>query len=347
MAEAAEAAAMAVNPLTFDDFLPPETAEQLYSYVNKLEWTHGWRSNKSMGYSHWNNDIAKAGPHNGLDVSYKIQGPILDAWKFIQSTYMQDHILIRCYANAHTHGVEGYPHADSRRDQDKTVVIYMNKDWRREWGGETVVYNGDQIVSASVPKFNRAVIFNGNQWHCARGVTRICPDLRRTIMFKCAKINADPVRDNLQIFLNTLGADKKQHKAGSLMAHLLNTYDLLKAANQTEKICLAGGLHSVFGTNAFKDACISFSERHRIELPYGKEIADIVNLFCTIDRPHVLEKAITTPTDVLDLTDGGVVEVTQDQLSALYAIEAANLYDQQVLSRSPNLNNHWSKIFKL
>jgi SM-20-related protein len=40
------------------------------------------------------------------------------------------------------------------------------------------------IVSAVYPKPNRFVVFSGNIPHVARGVSRTCPKLRITLMYK-------------------------------------------------------------------------------------------------------------------------------------------------------------------
>ena len=325
-----------------ENFLPQEIAEDLHDYVRRIKWSYGWRSNSGMGYAHWNHDIAKAGTANGLDVESRISGAVADAWNFIKATYLKDHILIRCYANSHTYGVEGYPHTDSRRDQDTTVVIYMNKDWRREWGGETLVYDGSNIESATVPQFNRAVIFNGNKWHCARGVTRICPDQRKTIMFKAAKRNADPYRDALQQLLNKHGAPRFNHKNGSLQNHLLITYDLLKEAGQPTAVCLAGGAHSIFGTNAFRHVCIDPTEfRAEVSSVIGEAATQLVELFSKIDRPRTLVENMGNETPMLRTNDGGAVPVTKMQFDALLMIECANLSEQNELGRTKRLQEHW------
>lgn len=330
--------------LAVNNFFPADLAEQIYGIVSNLRWAYGWKSNRSIGYAHWNYDFAGGGVHNGLDVSNRINGPMLDAWNYIKTTYLPDHVLIRCYANAHTYGVEGYPHTDSKRDQDTTVVVYMNKDWKREWGGETLIYDGDTIETASVPAFNRALLFKGNQWHCARSVTRICPDQRRTLMFKCAKIGADTARDNLQIFLNSIGANDKAHKFGSLSNHLLGTYDLLKSAGQDTDTCLAGGAHSIFGTNAFKSPCLTIDQQGRLEEVIGPKALELVKLFSTINRPKVLEQSIGKVMHSIELTDGGVVVVSPENFKALCAIEAANLADQDELGNYPGLKAVWQQL---
>jgi hypothetical protein len=114
------------------NIFPEELAQQLHTYVSNVPWSYGWASNKSMGYTHWNFDFAKAGPDNGIDVADRLP-PILSlAWKYLQKEHLGEQDLLRCYTNAHTFGVEGYPHTDSKRDDDETIVIYMNTEWRRE-----------------------------------------------------------------------------------------------------------------------------------------------------------------------------------------------------------------------
>jgi hypothetical protein len=326
---------------SIEQILPPEIADKLCDYVKKMEWSYGWHSNNGMGYAHWNHDIAKAPTANGLDISDRLSGVVLDAWNFIRDNYLPDHILLRCYANAHTYGVEGYPHTDSRRKDDTTVVVYMNRSWKREWGGETMVYSGNRIEHAELPEFNRGVLFNGNKWHCARGVTRICPEQRQTIMFKAAKSNVDVDRDNLQRMLTKYGAHKNGHKNGSLQNHLLITYDILRAAGQAPAVCLAGGAHSVFGTNAYEEVTIDASLRHVVIDTIGLAATELVELFSKIDRPQTLTENIDADGALLRTTDGATVSVNKNILHALTMIECANLLEQNELSGHKKLQKYW------
>ena len=122
-----------------DKVFPDELMERIYNEIDHVPWHYGWPSNKGMGYSHWNYDFAGAGPDNGLDCSTNLSGVIDEAWKFLKQNVVGDQALLRCYTNSHTFGVEGYPHTDSSRPEDKTIVVYIDKRWRREWGGETTV----------------------------------------------------------------------------------------------------------------------------------------------------------------------------------------------------------------
>lgn len=317
--------------------LSPELLEQVSGVISTVPWRYGWNSNRDIEFTHWNHSFAKAGAINTLDVSDQISGPILDAWHYIQQHHIGPAKLLRCYTNSHTFGVEGYPHTDSRRAEDRTILIYMSPHWQRNWGGETVVYNGDDIAHAELPKYNAGLIFNGADWHCARAVTRICPAQRITLMFKYCAPNTDPQRDKLQSFLTLIGAEKIKHSGRNLWTHLLNTYDILRQHGYKTEVCAAGGLHSIFGTNIFKQQTLTLAQREMVVNTIGTEATEYVELFSRVKRPMTLESALKNNTLEVELNDGSTKMLTQIQLNILCAIEAANLADQKSLSKYPNI----------
>jgi len=320
---------------------PTELAQRLHTLLAQGEWRYGWRSNKSMGYAHWNRDFASAGPENGLDISAALRHPIMsEAWSYLQAVYFPNTALLRCYANAHTFGIEGYPHTDSKRAHDRTVVVYMNQQWRREWGGETAVYNGDDVAYTELPRFNKALVFYGDQFHAARPVGRLCPDLRMTLMFKFAPINIDPLRDRIQVFLASVGTNNTKHTTGTLMQHLLRVYDLLRQKDCADHVCAAGAVHSIFGTNAFATATLTADRQNSVAAVVGAEATRLALLFGQINRPAVLEQASLT----LATNSGETVTVDQATLDALIQIEAANLEDQSALAKYPTIQKIWSNL---
>lgn len=315
--------------------LPDELLKQVKSVIDTVPWRYGWASNKSIEFTHWNHDFAGAGALNSIDVSDKIKGPIKDAWDHIQKHIVGPSALLRCYTNSHTFGVEGYPHTDSKRNVDKTILIYMTPNWQRNWGGETVVYHGDEIAHAELPHYGSGLIFNGVDWHCARAVTRICPAQRITLMFKYSPHDADPIRNRLQEFLTAQGTNKIKHSGRTLWTHLLNTYDILKAAGFDQDICSAGGLHSIFGTNAFTKQILTLDQRDIVVNVIGESATDLVELFNKIKRPSSLEAALKNNSLEVELNTGGTMTLTPIQLNSICAIEAANLADQKSLKNYP------------
>jgi hypothetical protein len=267
-------------------------------------------------------------------------------WEYIEANYYPGARIIRCYANGHTYGVEGYPHTDTIRKGEKTLIVYLNKTWKRDWGGETVFYEGDQVLHAELPKFNKAVGFDGTILHVAKGVTRVCPNLRTTLMFKFLTKDAiDLVRDQLQEFLSTVKADEATHSSNNLSGHLLRTYDYLKGAKQSQDVCNAGAIHSVFGTNAFQwNNRLSYEDQPRIAAVAGTRAVRLAELFSKIPRPGILESSMGEFNGKLITLDGGQVAVSQEDFDALCAVEAANLHDQQALGPYPKLTKLWQQL---
>jgi hypothetical protein len=327
-----------MRPITrVKQVLPEELQKSVKGVVDQVPWKYGWASNKSIEFTHWNYDFAGAGALNTIDVSHKLQGPIKDAWDHIQKTITGPSALLRCYTNSHTFGVEGYPHTDSRREADKTILIYMTPGWQRNWGGETVVYHGNEIAHSELPHYGSGLIFHGADWHCARSVTRICPAQRITLMFKYSPHDVDPIRNKLQEFLTALGTNKVKHSGRTLWTHLLNTYDILKANGFKQEICSAGGLHSIFGTNAFKKQTLTIEQRDIVVNVIGEEATKLVELFHTVKRPGTLEEALKNNTCTVTMNDGSLKDLSSNQLNSICAIEAANLADQKSLKNYPLL----------
>ena len=57
-------------------------------------------------------------------------------------------------------------------EDNKTVLVYMNAEWRPEWGGETIFYD-DRLEAQRIvtPKPGRIVIFDGRIPHTGRPPT--------------------------------------------------------------------------------------------------------------------------------------------------------------------------------
>lgn len=324
---------------TIKQVFPPELLKRIQEEVGRVPFHYGWHSNRGIEYTHWNYSFAKAGADNSLDVSDQISGVIKEAWDYLQANHIGPQALLRCYVNAHTYGIEGYPHTDSSRALDKTILVYLTPNWQINWGGETVVYKDGDILHAELPRENKGLIFPGAQLHCARAVTRICPALRLTLMFKYAPIGYDTTRDNIQRLLVAMGTHKTKHSKNNLKGHLLRTYDRLRAKGYSTTICAAGALHSIFGTNAFKTATLGPEAREPLVKMVGEEVVRLVELFRDIKRPSTLENALAKKTLTVETNSGSTIELTPDQLNSLCAIEAANLLDQNTnLAKYPHLS---------
>ena len=140
------------------------------------------------------------------------------------------------------------------------------------------------------------------------------------VTFRPKPINDEEAK--LIDFLQKIGADKVKHKVGTLFDHLYRVYKILKEFHAPDYVAIAGGLHSVLGTNVFTKPVTTEQE---VEETFGTKVFNLVRLFSRIDRPKVLE----TPDGVL----------SEQNLHDLRMIECANLYDQSDLNEAtyPNL----------
>jgi hypothetical protein len=133
-----------------DNFLADAELAAIQAFFQtQVQWTFGWQSNKNnanVPYSHWNHDFLQTDRANQTDCTDQLLSdaaltPLAALWTRLQTELLPGHALVRCYANAHTFGIEGYPHVDSRKPGNYTTIFYLNPQRKPEWAGETVFIN--------------------------------------------------------------------------------------------------------------------------------------------------------------------------------------------------------------
>lgn len=337
--------------LVLDEFLPPDVYENLAGLVANESMAYGSRSNSQTDpHGHWSRKFVAAGRHNLADVA-----PVLDAnealeavnvaWKFLNLTRLKNGVLIRCYLNGYTYGTDGYFHTDSNRADEHTAILFMNESWDPDWAGETVFLDerGD-IARAVLPRRNRAIIFPARMRHAGRGVSRKCMALRQTLIFKVRKRRSGNF-EKLSGFLSNRGAARIAHQEGSLHDHLVRTFSILESRGFEEQVCFGGGLHAIYGTNAFAHALMTPADRATIASRFGAEAERLAYLFSVLDRPGTLESPQELKHDmvVLEQRDKRKVELPLKTYEDLRAIECANLLDQKALAKHRNLGRIWTE----
>jgi SM-20-related protein len=182
-------------PDTFkiDSLLSEQQRAPLYKFLRSGGWRYGWKSNgKEDVFAFWHRHFAghlKVRDKEAYDCAEELKKnvpPLFAIWQDLERRIFKGHTLIRCYANAHAYGIDGTLHTDSRKDNRYTAVYYPHDVWEPNWAGETVLFNADKtdIIGGCYPKPNRLFVFKANIPHLARGVSRTCPVLRITLMFK-------------------------------------------------------------------------------------------------------------------------------------------------------------------
>lgn len=127
--------------------------------------------------------------------------------------------------------------------------------------------------------------------------------------------------------LESIGTREVGHTNRTLFDHLLGTFDLLRAWDCDLDVCVAGGLHSIYGTNAFTHGAIAREDRHTIEGVIGPRAARLIYLFGSINRPRAILTAFEDST-LVDRISGNTIATNCDELRDLLAIECANLVEQ-------------------
>ena len=162
----------------YDDVLEEHNAILIDDEVKKLSWKYDYPSEPSKPNKHWhvlcghNKEECDAGSY---DWAHSLFGLFVNKFDF-KSKYNVENYE-RIYCNAHTHGIEPHLHID---DGDFTMIYYPRMDWKKEWGGGTLV---DDTLVPYVG--NKLIVFTASLPHMAMPVSRECYQLRTCVVFKC------------------------------------------------------------------------------------------------------------------------------------------------------------------
>jgi SM-20-related protein len=193
---------LSVDPQVYlyEDVLQEPLRAAVADFLKSTSWHFGATSDKTeRSYPYWYKHFA--GVFDQKDLGTKItdcldqlrcEAPIIAAvWDYLNERIFRDHILVRCYANSYPYGSEGVVHRDANDTRHHTAIFYPNSTWDMNWAGETMFFRLQQppeILTTVWPRPNRLVIFRGIIPHVARGISRSCPLLRTTLMFKTKKL---------------------------------------------------------------------------------------------------------------------------------------------------------------
>lgn len=90
-----------------------------------------------------------------------------------------------------------------------------------------------------------------------------------------------------------------EHGNKSLFSHLYNTFFILKKMNAPEDICLAGLLHSVLGTDFYKNETnISLYDIENLIPDYSKKLIDIFKMKDRLDKCLDLNNSLELKTRI-------------------------------------------------
>ena len=130
-------------------------------------------------------------------------------------------------------------------------------------------------------------------------------------------------------FLVTIGAKEINHHGRTLFEHLQGTQQLLQEWGNNQTVVLAGLLHSIYGTQEFKEKALSLDERPKVVSLIGAEAEELVYLFGISNRREFYKQGDLGPFSVYcpELEDKQIL-ASKEQYSALIEIEVANIVEQ-------------------
>jgi SM-20-related protein len=181
----------------YDDVLALEDQRRLFDFLRAPSWAFGAYSESGANpsrywYKHFAGvvrDGAQTLDGQAFERELTDNAPLVAAlWQVLKVRELAGHDLTRCYANGYPLGAEGGVHFDSNIETHFTAIYYPHLTWSPNYAGETVFFekDGSDMLASVYPKPNRLVVFPGTIPHAARPITRSCPDLRITLMYKTA-----------------------------------------------------------------------------------------------------------------------------------------------------------------
>jgi Rps23 Pro-64 3,4-dihydroxylase Tpa1-like proline 4-hydroxylase len=163
--------------IVIDDFLPKDIIEGLYNNFPN-EKSNAWgRTNDAdieiKGRTMWESEFDI--PDHVVDsvrilnssLVLKAIGELFEVPKLMPDPYFSGGGLnITPRGGLLDVHVDGNYHDASGLNRRINVLIYLNKDWEKNWGGEFGLYDvtGDNLVKSIPPLFNRLVIFETHDY---------------------------------------------------------------------------------------------------------------------------------------------------------------------------------------
>jgi hypothetical protein len=236
-------------------------------------------------------------------------------------------------------GIGVHNDAPSHGRETHRLVLYLGEEFADEQGGHLVFFNsGDpgDVHRIFRPIHNSAVGFamSDRSYHA---VNEVREGRRYSIVFSFWAAGAaveegaaaeDALAD-LTRLLEDAGAGGVRHSGGTLLTHLVATYRLLESWAGSPTVCIAGLLHSIYGTDAFRVDVVSHQRRDTVQRAVGEEAERLAYLFGTVSHDSLAAAAGQAGAVTLeDFATKAPVLVSAGDLSGLLLIDLANSVEQ-------------------
>ena len=173
----------------YRDWVDEPTLRNLWgSTVCQPRWFFGQKSNNDTVYPMWGQ-----GFYDGFKGEYKEDA---NQWiREVGDRFMDicgdEYVMVRNMLAGNTFGQDGDIHDDWLHEGESlTGVLYLNRRWNDNWGGETLVYGPDGSVEISKFEAGKLIVFDGSNPHIGKGPQRGCGELRCILAMQAVKQDA-------------------------------------------------------------------------------------------------------------------------------------------------------------
>ena len=168
------------------DFVSVEELQAIWAMcVCSDNWRFGQKSNNDTVYPMW-----FQGYYDTFRAEYKegIPHQIIDIGDRFIDLIGREYSLVRNMIAGNTFGQDGDIHDDWLHEgESMTGVLYLNRRWNDNWGGETLVYGADGSVEISKFEAGKLIVFDGSNPHIGKGPQRACGELRCILAMQAVK----------------------------------------------------------------------------------------------------------------------------------------------------------------
>ena len=175
----------------YKDWVDEQTLINLWgSTVCQPRWFFGQKSNNDTVYPMWGQ-----GFYNTFKGEYKEDTNewIREVGDRFVDICGDEYVIVRNMLSGNTFGQDGDIHDDWQvPGESLTGVLYLNRRWEDNWGGETVVYAREDSNQVEISKFEagKLIVFDGSNPHIGKGPQRACGELRCIIAVQAVKQDA-------------------------------------------------------------------------------------------------------------------------------------------------------------
>ena len=175
----------------YKDWVNEEVLRNLWgSTVCQGHWKFGQKSNDDTVYPMWFQTFFHTFQQAYME-------PVNEFAKEVGDLFIdlcgKDYTLIRNMLAGNTFGQDGDVHDDwPNLEESLTGVLYLNRNWNDNWGGETIVYDKNNTDYCEISKFQagKFIVFDGANPHIGKGPQRACGELRSIIAVQAVKTDA-------------------------------------------------------------------------------------------------------------------------------------------------------------